>query len=206
MSRQTPKQTPERTSKQSTNQTQTQTPKQTKKSKKRELSREILKSHRIHFDENYVYDPENPQSEQLPEHVDAVRQALLSFECSVVGGRWKQHFENEATKYAPEKVASNPQENLASDAHEEAVSEVLMPKEARLPEDSFQVPLKGWETDNEKDNPEWNAVKVSLQKCGKVAEHARTLDASPEDRWTYFWRDIAFKYVSETRQNHTGFQ
>jgi hypothetical protein len=146
---------------------------------KRDISRKNLENHGIYYDDETYRTPYI-----LPEHVDAVREILLSFEDLVPAGGWQTTLQEEAKKYEEGSVA--PQ--------------------ALHPPPSSVVPLKSYELDRNERSPKWIAAFQNLESCEKVAETARNLKADSEDGWVLFWRSNTFTVVSEKAREQPGFQ
>ena len=147
--------------------------------KKRDISRENLEAHRIFYN-----DQVECSSRNLPEHVDAVRETLLSFENIVPSGRWQTTLRKEAEKYGSEQIC-------AEALHPTAFSLVL---------------LESHEVDRPRNNPLWNRAFENLCDCQEVAKEAQGLSIDAEDGWTLFWRNNTFTLASQKARKHPGFQ
>jgi hypothetical protein len=146
---------------------------------KRNISRNNLENHGIYYDDEFYRTPYI-----LPEHVDAVREMLLSFEDLVPAGGWQTTLQEEAKKYENSSVA--PQ--------------------ALHPPVSSVVLCKSYELDRNERSPKWIAAFQNLESCEQVAETARNLKADSEDGWVLFWRSNTFTVASEKAREQPGFQ
>jgi hypothetical protein len=151
-----------------------------KHNNKRRISRKNLETHGIYYTDN-VYCPPNIL---LPEHVDAVRETLLSFENIVPEGGWQKTLQKEVEMLACDDIA--PQ--------------------ALYPPASSLVLLESHETDRNEKSPQWNAAYEELMVCREIAIKAQQMAADSEDGWANFWRRNTFTLVSEKARDQPGFQ
>ncbi|KAH8725392.1 hypothetical protein GQ44DRAFT_707019 [Phaeosphaeriaceae sp. PMI808] len=146
---------------------------------KRDISRQTLESHGVFYNAD-VYSP--PYI--LPEHVDAVRETLLSFEGIIPEGGWIETLLGEVKKYGSDGIGI----------------------EASLPLDISFVPIEAYEAHSQEKSPQWHAAFENLKSCRKIAEIARELRADSEDGWMHFWRSHSFTLVSSRARDQPGFQ
>lgn len=149
------------------------------------ILRKNLGEHGIFYDEAVYRFQYN-----IPKHVEAVREILLSFESTVPQGGWETTLEVEAKKY----------ETNTECKPEEVIEEALRPPESSL------VPVKHHEIDRNDRSPEWRDTFENLKSCEKVAELARGLNANAENGWQGFWERYTFTVASEIVHNHPGHQ
>ena len=149
------------------------------------ISRSNLGEHGVFYDEA-VFDFQY----NIPEHVKAVREILLSFESTIPQGGWETTLETEAKEYES-KPGYGPEEVIAR---------------ALRPPKSSMVPIKHHEIDRNDRSPEWRDAFENLKSCEKVAELARCLNADAENGWQGFWERHTFKVASEIVHNHPGHQ
>ena len=150
---------------------------------KGDISRKNLELHGVFYDDNLY----RPPSILLPEHVDAVREILLSFHGTVPGGGWKETLQQEANQYV-------------SDGHHDIGPEAL------LPPDTAFVSTENYEVDLNDRSSEWRMAYESLKSCKKVAKVACSLGPDSEDGWVHFWRSYTFTVASEKAREQPGFQ
>jgi hypothetical protein len=145
---------------------------------KGDISPQNLQSHGIYYDAE-IYEP----SYILPEHVDAVREILLSFK-GTLSDNWISTLQREAKEYGSEGLSP----------------EALQPPESAL------VPTQEYEADLNDRNPEWLAAHTNMKSCAKVAEIARQQEKESEEGWVHFWRSHTFTIASEKARDQPGFQ
>jgi hypothetical protein len=150
-----------------------------------DISRKNLGEHGVFYNESVYL-----SQYDIPEHVDAVREILLSFESTVPQGGWETTLQEEAAKYKTNQ----------DHGPEEVIEVALLPPELSL------VPVKHHEIDREDRSPEWRAAVENLRNCEKVAELARHLDAHAENGWQGFWERHTFTVANEKVHNHPGHQ
>ena len=149
------------------------------------ISRKNLEEHGVFYDETVSRSHYN-----IPEHVDAVREILLSFESIIPQVGWEKTLQTEAAEYE-----TNPEYGP-----EEVIEGAL-----RHPKSSL-IPVKHHETDRIDRSPEWRDAFENLKSCEKVAELARRLDAAAENGWQGFWERHTFTVASEMVYNHPAHQ
>jgi hypothetical protein len=149
---------------------------------KKNITRKNLANHNILYDTD-VYRPPS----LLPGHVDAVREALLSFDNIVPGGKgWKMTFEDELKE------------------HKDHIS--LESADSALPPDAFFIPVAGYQEELNERSTQWHTAHTNMKSCVEVTKSARKLEADMEDGWTNFWRQNTFTVVSEKTKDQPGFQ
>jgi len=149
---------------------------------RRHISRQNLKNHNI-FYEPEVYNPKDAliqfAFQTLPDHVDAVREALLTFE-SIVPREWENHLREE---YEELKIAGR--------------AEDIGPAWTHHPPPSALVREKRYERDIQEHSVEWKAAHENLKCSESVAKRAHELLADLEAEWNHFWRARVFKVFSD---------
>jgi hypothetical protein len=149
---------------------------------KKNITRKNLANHNIFYDADVCRPPC-----VLPGHVDAVREALLSFNNIVPGGKgWKKTFQDELNE------------------HKDLIS--LESADSALPPDASFIPVAGYQEDLNERSPQWHTAHINMKSCVEVTQSAWELEADMEDGWTYFWRQNTFTVVSETTKSQPGFQ
>jgi hypothetical protein len=147
---------------------------------KKDISQKNLNLHNIFYEADVFRPPC-----VLPRHVDAVREALLSFDHIVPDETgWKETFEEEYMAYKPFSVSP----------------------ETALPPNASFIPVAGYEKDFNDRSPQWRTAYNNMKRCVDVAKTARELEADMEEGWTNFWRRSTFHVVSETTKHQPGFQ
>jgi hypothetical protein len=148
----------------------------------RNITRYTLRCHDIHYEENVYQNPDlstQSTSRLLPDHVDAVREALLSFE-SIIPVEWEKDLSEESTKF--EDVATYPPQKAAF---------IRMQHNER----AFQ-----------ERSTEHNIAHKNMQRFQQVARRAQQLLEEPEPEWSYFWRSEIFLIFNNEAQKQSGFQ
>jgi hypothetical protein len=151
--------------------------------KKANISRKNLESHGVY----YIEDLYRPPYILLPEHVDAVREVLLSFNGTVPGGGWIKTLRLEAQEY------------LSDQDHD-------IGPEALLPPDNSMISTEHYETDLNDRSPEWLLAYENMKSCRKVAKIARGLGRESENGWVDFWCSHTFNTASKKAREQPGFQ
>jgi len=147
--------------------------------RKGDISRNNLQKHGIYYYEEVLY----PYLE-LPEHVEAVREILLSIEVNVPDGGWGDTLREEPEVYRYHEL------------HPEALN----------PPDSPSIITTAHEKGLGIRSPEWHAAYEDLESSEKVAKLARGLEADSEEGWVHFWRSNIFTIVGDRTHNQPGFQ
>ena len=146
----------------------------------RKLSRSILESHGIFYDPKlYCF-----RDITLPDHVDAVKEMLLSFEKILPDGSWKIFLEQELQQYGSDEFNH----------------------ESLQPQASSWITSKVYETEFKPPNGERKIAHKNLLHCEKIAVKARRLDTSSENSWEKFWRETTFTHESEKSRERPGYQ
>ncbi len=159
------------------------------KKEKPNITRKNLELHEIYYNDEF----DRLQFHKLPEHVDIVRETLLSFDACLPGsirltGGYKQTLHQEFTLH---KRANNLANNLGLDIQ---------------PPDKAWIKPQPHESMREDRTPEWNAAKIDLDQCVKVATYVRRLKAESENTWNTFWQANIFTKTSERFRELPGFQ
>ncbi|CAO2657104.1 Nn.00g032300.m01.CDS01 [Neocucurbitaria sp. VM-36] len=147
-----------------------------------DISRKNLESHGVYYDEELYHPPYI-----LPEHVDVVREILLSFSGTVPRGGWEETLRQEALQY----VSNEKNYKLGP--------------EAVLPPNTSLVSTEDYEADLNDRSPEWRVAYENLKSCRKVAKIACNLGPDSEDGWVHFWRSHTFTVASEKAREQPGF-
>jgi hypothetical protein len=146
-----------------------------------DIGRENLERHRIIYDEQtYLSDDSNATPEdRLPDHVDALREALLSLS-SVIPDDWKETFDKELEHYGDAIIG---------------LIEHLQP-----PESAYFTPPR-----YELRNPSQQSITAheNNEKCKKIAEAARNRAKEAEAGWTAFHRKHIFGDFDEEDHSRT---
>ncbi|KAF2187554.1 hypothetical protein K469DRAFT_748837 [Zopfia rhizophila CBS 207.26] len=147
---------------------------------KKDITRKNLKLHSIYYDEKVYHGYDEPAQRDgcytLPDHVDAVREALLTFEGIVPQGGWEDHLHDEFMEYGSENIG--PAWNLQ-------------------PPTSAIVCQKKYQRDLRKPGAEWQAAYDILEDYLKVAKVARASLAEAEGGWKHFWRSKMFRISND---------
>jgi hypothetical protein len=164
---------------------------------KRSITRQNLEKHGVY------YHPEVEQpSFDLPEHVDAVREILLTFDNTVPKGAllfkagWEATLQDEAYEYEQKRLNSKTAESISADDIGEALS----------PPPSAVVPIRHHEADRNDRSLAWRTAENNMKSCHEVATRAGQLGADAEEGWTQFWRRHTFTITSEKAREQPGFQ
>ena len=146
-----------------------------------DISRENLQRHGIIYDENtYLSDDPNATPEdRLPNHVDALREALLSLS-SLIPDDWKELFDDEHEHY----------DNTLGEWVEH-----LQP-----PESAYFTPRR-YELRNP--SQESMTAHANNEKCKLIAEKARKGAKEAEAGWSHFHRKHIFGDFDEDGRSRT---
>ncbi|KAF1845079.1 uncharacterized protein K460DRAFT_365983 [Cucurbitaria berberidis CBS 394.84] len=161
----------------------------TKNKEKKDITRETLRLHDIHYDEE-VYRgrdeltlTQRPDAVILPDHVEAVREALLTFE-GLVPHNWERHLLDEFVEHGSEGIG--PSWNLQ-------------------PPGSAIIPKKAYEFGLRSSDFSWAPAHNALKDDEKLAETARQMLADAESGWKLFWRSKLFRNFSDEACKQPGF-
>ncbi|KAF2108146.1 hypothetical protein BDV96DRAFT_653041 [Lophiotrema nucula] len=158
----------------------------TKDSQKQNITRQNLQEHGMRYDAQVYPGLDEPtQSTRpytVPDHIEAVREALLYFDNIIPPGNWTKHLQNEFKQYGSEEIG--PLSNLQ-------------------PPESATIVLKVYE--NEGDHAACQAARVKLKENEEAAEEARRLLIDLESGWKHIWRERVFKLASNDSCMQPGF-
>lgn len=155
-----------------------------KKGEKGDISKDNLERHGIIYDEKvYTRNQEDPkasdsQDSNLPDHVDALREALLAF-AGIIPEDWKEIFDDEFEQYG--RVIDE--------------KEYLLP-----PAEAYFTPLR-YELRNP--TPRSTAAHENNERCEKIAIAARKRAKEAEAGWTHFLRKKIFRDFDEEKNSRT---
>lgn len=146
-----------------------------------DISRENLQRHGIIYDENtYLPDDPNATSEdRLPDHVDALREALLSLS-SVIHEDWKEIFDEEFEQ------------------HDNAMGEWT--EQLQPPESAYFTPRR-YELRNP--SQESKTAHANNENCKNIAKAARKRAIELETGWSFFHRKNIFGDFDEVDHSRT---
>lgn len=159
----------------------------TSKDEKKNITRQNLQLHGIHYDAEVYNGNDGPTSSirafTLPDHVDAVREILLTFSGIIPPEEWVAHLQEEFVQYGSQDIG--PSSNLQ-------------------PPDSAIVRLKTYETRDT--SMVYKDAFAKLKMHEEAAEEARTLLTNLEPGWQTFWREQVFKTASKDARMQPGFR
>jgi hypothetical protein len=153
---------------------------------KKDISRFNLQLHGIYY-EPEVYQVHDVFTQStiptLPDHVDAVREALLSFE-STIPEVWEKDLREEFAEFGRTDIG--PAWNLH-------------------PQSSAFIRGKHYERDLREHSADWKTAHENLLRFEKVAKRARGLLKDLETGWNLFWRSEIFTLYSDETRSQPGF-
>ena len=152
-----------------------------------DISRTALRNCGIRYDENVYQVPHassRSTSRSLPDHVDAVREALLSFE-SIIPEEWKQDLSQELDEF---KDANN-----------------LGPAWAHKPQTTTFIHVQHNERAFQERSAEHIIAHENLKWSHKTAKRARQLLEESEAEWSFFWRSEVFLLFSDEARKQSTF-
>jgi hypothetical protein len=147
----------------------------------KDISRVNLIRHEIYYQPDvYHANPENiqPTIHALPDHIDAVRDGLLSME-----------------KILPEDCDATLREEVTNRG-----SVDIGPDWCLHPQRSAFIRGKHHERVLQQ-----SASHDNLRFCEQVAERAQEILEDSEDEWTFFWRSEIFRLFSDEAREQSGF-
>jgi hypothetical protein len=144
----------------------------------RDISRNALERHGIYYDEKVSEEPGF-----FPDHVDAVRDALLSFDGSIPD-EWQDCFFGEFDEFGDASVG---------------------PAWTHQPPDAAFIRIQNYERRLERTEEYKIAVKT-LEGLHKIAKSARQLEDEPEPEWSSFWTRHVFRQFNDTAEHYPGFK
>jgi hypothetical protein len=151
------------------------------------INRLTLRCHDIQYEEDVYQAPDifaQPTYRSLPDHVDAVREALLSFE-NTVPEEWKEDLHDELAKF--------------KDAD-------LGPTWTHYPQDVDFISLQHNERNFQERSEEHITAHKNLKWFQEIAKRARQLFKEPEPEWSFFWRSEVFLLFNDEARKQSGFQ
>jgi hypothetical protein len=154
---------------------------------KKDISRRALKRHDIRYEKTVYQDPSlstHSTSRPLPDHVDAVREALLSFE-DTIPAAWKRDLRKELTKC--DDVATYPEWTQ------------VPPKAAFVRRQHNERILHEASTEHDK-------AHKNVQRSQQVAKRAKQMFAEAEPEWSHFWRSEVFLLFNVEAKEQSGLQ
>jgi hypothetical protein len=157
----------------------------TKDDLKRDISRRNLELHRIYYEpEVYQVHTGSTQSTShaLPNHVDAVREILLSFESTI-----PQVFEKDLSK-----------------EFEKFWSADIGPAWTHRPQSSAFIGVTHAQHVSGKHSTDWETAYKNVECCGEAAKDARHLLEDPEAECNFFWRREVFTRFSDEARKQPG--
>lgn len=159
----------------------------TKVDTKEGISRENLELHRIFYHPcvyQVPYTCGQATKFALPEHVDAVRDALLSFD-KIIPEDWEEHL----------------YENFAHFG-----SKAPGPAWTHQPPESAFIPLKTYERNRPERSIEWTKADKNLKGFEVLAKYAQGLLQDAESEWDRFWRSRIFMSFTDEAYGQNGHQ
>lgn len=146
-----------------------------------DISRTNLERHGI-FYERRVYQVPNASGHStsfaLPDHIDAIREGLLSFHSSI-----------------PEEWKKDLNEEFGG-------KDIDLAQTHRPPESAF-ITTMHHERDRSQRSADWRKADRNFKRFHNVAKHARDLHEHAEEEWNVFWRSEVFKrFRGEAHQQH----
>lgn len=161
----------------------------TKNDNKKDITRKNLQEHGISYDERVYHCQDEAthsnESYSLPDHVDAVREALLTFEGIVPEKGWEEYLDIEFKEYGSEDIG--PAWNLQPPA-------------------SAIIRQKSYERDLRNRSAKSDAAHNRLVDCERVAELARESLKKPESGWKSLWISEVFRPSSKKARSHPGYR
>ncbi|KAF1940462.1 hypothetical protein EJ02DRAFT_513093 [Clathrospora elynae] len=154
---------------------------------KGDISRRNLQRHGIRYEEHVYQVPDvstQSTSRPLPDHVDAVREALLSFE-GTLAEEWKKDLREELDNF------KDPDD--------------LGPTWTHLPPDAAFIRVHHYERAFQERNTENNIAHENLKWSQEIAICARQLLEEPEPEWNHFWRTKVFLQFDDKARKQSGF-
>lgn len=152
-----------------------------------DISRQTLRCHNIHYEEAVYQVPDictQPTHPSLPDHVDAVREALLSFDNTIPEG-WKEDLHNELAKYQDDDLG---------------------PTWTHHPQDDVFIPLQHHERNFQERSPQHQTAHNNMKCFQEIANRARELLNEPEAEWNFFWRTGVFESFNDEARKQSCFQ
>jgi hypothetical protein len=145
---------------------------------KGDISRLNLQCHDIYYHDGTEIDP------ALPEHIDAVREGLLTMK-NIVAGCWEGHLHEERDEYDEADMGSSWTNSPPSSAffHEERHN-----------------------LDRQKHSTKYDSADKGLEPCLKVAKMARKRLEDSEAEWNLFWREYVFRPFSDEASKQPKFE
>jgi hypothetical protein len=151
------------------------------------ISRKALKCHDIHYEEGIYQAPDvtaQSTNRSLPDHVDAVREALLSFD-GTIPQEWKKDLRDELAElgdvdFGPTWTHHPPRAAFIRVQHNERAF-----RERSVEHEIAHKNLKWYQ---------------------EISKRARQLLEEPEPEWSFFWRSEVFLQFNDKSQKHSGFK
>lgn len=151
------------------------------------INRRTLRCHGIEYEEDVYQVPDisaQPPYPSLPDHVDAVREALLSFE-NTVPEEWKSYLQKEPAKYKDEDLG---------------------PTWCQYPQDADYIPLQHNELPFQQRSAEHVTAHKNMNRSQEIAKRAGRLLEEPEPEWSLFWRSRVFLLFDDEAREQSSFQ
>lgn len=151
------------------------------------INRLTLRCHGIQYEADVYQVPDifaQPTSSPLPDHVDAVREALLSFE-NTVPEEWKEDLQDELAKYKDGDLG---------------------PTWSHYPQDADFIPLRHNERKFQKRSAEHVTAHNNMIRFQEIAKRAGQLLQEPEPEWSFFWRSEVFLLFNDEARKQSSFQ
>lgn len=145
---------------------------------KGDISRLNLQCHDIYYHDGTGIDP------ILPDHVDAVREGLLTME-NIVVGSWERHLHEECNKYDEADMGSSWTSSP--------------PRSAFVQEERHHL-------DRGEHSAEWVLADTGLVGSHEVAKVARNRLRDSEAEWNLFWREHVFRAFSDEASKQPRFE
>jgi hypothetical protein len=142
-----------------------------------DISRENLARHGIIYDPRVYQVPKasaQSTSFALPDHIDAVREALLEFD-NTIPEDWKEYLCEDFTQFV-----------------EQFGRETLGPAWSHQPPTSAFIPLKLYERNRLERSSDWTKADENIKRFEAVAKSAQGLLEDAEQEWNRFWRSSIF--------------
>jgi hypothetical protein len=152
---------------------------------KRDISRRNLELHGIYYEpEVYKVHDGFTQSTSyaLSNHVDAVREVLLSFENTI-----PEVFETDISKEFEKFGAAD-----------------IGPAWTQRPQSSAYIRANYAQHASGKRSTNWETAYKNVECCGEAAENAQRLLEDPEAEWNLFWRKEVFTLFSDEARKQPG--
>jgi hypothetical protein len=143
-----------------------------------DISRKALERHGIYYNETV-----SEEYHFFPDHVDAVRDALLSFEESIPD-EWEDYLLGEFDDFGDVSVG---------------------PAWTHQPPDAAFIRVQDYERRLERTTEYKSAVKT-LEGLQKIAKGVRQLVHEQEPEWSSFWTKHVFHQFNDTSEHYPGFK